>query len=129
LTAKQQSLASLALRLLVFGPWPSPVHGPISDDLNDQRYGAEREAKRQFDRARAEHHSVDAQYWDIYYLRLLHELRIAEDTELRAALVAATRKGTNWRQVRPDTREVLARLTLSEIGFGTQLLQPRASAH
>jgi len=105
------------------------VHGPISDDLNDQRYGAEREAKRQFDRARAEHHSVDAQYWDIYYLRLLHELRIAEDTELRAALVAATRKGTNWRQVRPDTREVLARLTLSEIGFGTQLLQPRASAH
>lgn len=77
---------------------------------DDQRYAAEREAKRQLDEARAEHQSVDAQYWDIYYFRLFHELGMAEDAELRAALVAATRKGTNWRQVRPDTREVLARL-------------------
>ncbi|MBZ5630001.1 MAG: HAD family hydrolase [Acidobacteriia bacterium] len=77
---------------------------------DEQRYAAERAAKRQFDKARAEHHSVDSQYWDIYYLRLFRELGMADDAELRASLVAATRKGTNWQQMRPDTREVLARL-------------------
>jgi len=77
---------------------------------DDQRYAAEREAKRQLDEARAEHHSVDGKYWDIYYRRLFRELGMAEDVELQAALVAAARKGTNWRQVRPDTREVLTRL-------------------
>jgi len=46
---------------------------------------------------------VDGKYWDIYYRRLFRELGMAEDVELQAALVAATRKGTNWRQVRPDT--------------------------
>jgi len=74
------------------------------------RYSAEREAKRQFDEACAAHRSVDEQYWDIYYLCLLRELGMGDDAELRAALVTATRKGTNWRQLHPDTREVLARL-------------------
>jgi len=76
----------------------------------EHRYAAEREAKRQFDEARAGHHSVDAKYWDIYYLCLFREMGMGDDAELRAALVTATRKGTNWQQVYPATREVLARL-------------------
>jgi putative hydrolase of the HAD superfamily len=76
----------------------------------EQLHAAERDAKRQFDQARAGNHSVDAQYWDMYYLRLLRELGIADDARLRAALVAATRTGMNWRRVVPHTREVLERL-------------------
>jgi putative hydrolase of the HAD superfamily len=76
----------------------------------EQLQAAEREAKRQFDAARAGRHSVDAQYWDLYYLSLFRELGIADDARLRAALVAATRSGMNWRSVRPHTREVLNRL-------------------
>jgi putative hydrolase of the HAD superfamily len=76
----------------------------------EQLYAAERVAKRELDSARAGHHSVDAQYWDIYYLRLFQELGLADDPEIRAALVAASRKGTNWRRVRPDARPVLERL-------------------
>ena len=76
----------------------------------EQLYAAERDAKRQFDAARDGHHSVDAQYRDLYYLSLFRELGIADDARLRAALVAAARSGMNWRRVRPHTREVLERL-------------------
>lgn len=76
----------------------------------EQLQAAEREAKRQFDAARAGHPSVDAQYWDLYYLSLFRELGIADDAKLRSALVAATRSGMNYRRVRPHTREVLERL-------------------
>ena len=76
----------------------------------EQLQAAERDAKRQFDAARDGRHSVDAQYWDLYYLSLFRELGIADDARLRAALVAAARSGMNWRRVRPHTREVLDRL-------------------
>ena len=76
----------------------------------EQLQAAERDAKRQFDAARDGHHSVDAQYWDLYYLSLFRELGIADDAVLRGALVAAARSGMNWRRVRPHTREVLERL-------------------
>jgi putative hydrolase of the HAD superfamily len=76
----------------------------------EQLQAAERDAKRQFDAARDGRHSVDAQYWDLYYLSLFRELGIADDARLRAALVAAARSGMNWRRVRPHTREVLERL-------------------
>ncbi|MFI5087718.1 MAG: HAD family hydrolase [Terriglobales bacterium] len=76
----------------------------------EQLQAAERDAKRQFDAARDGHHSVDAQYWDLYYLSLFRQLGIADDAGLRAALVAAARSGMNWRRVRPHTREVLERL-------------------
>src|SRR5512143_1752116 len=77
---------------------------------DEQLYAAKRYAKRELDQAHAAHQSVDEQYWDIYYLRLFHELGMADDAQLRAALVTATRTGTNWRRVRPRTREVLERL-------------------
>jgi putative hydrolase of the HAD superfamily len=76
----------------------------------EQLQAAERDAKRQFDAARDGRHSVDAQYWDLYYLSLFRGLGIADDARLRAALVAAARSGMNWRRVRPHTREVLERL-------------------
>jgi HAD superfamily hydrolase (TIGR01549 family) len=76
----------------------------------EQLFAAEREAKRQLDSARAGHHSVDAHYWDIYYLRLFRELDIRDHPEVRAALVAATRKATNWRRVAADARTVLSAL-------------------
>ena len=78
--------------------------------VEEQLQAAERDAKRQFDAARAGHLSVDAQYWDLYYLSLFRELGIADDAGLRASLVAAARSGMNWRRVRPHTREVLERL-------------------
>ncbi len=76
----------------------------------EQLHAAEREAKRQFDEARAGHHSVDGQYWDTFYRRLFGELGMADDAGLRAELAAATRSGVNWRRVLPHTREVLERL-------------------
>ncbi len=76
----------------------------------EQLYAAERAAKREFDRARAEHRSVDAQYWETYYQQLLFDLGMAEERELRAALVAATRQSRNWCAVPPETRPVLERL-------------------
>jgi HAD superfamily hydrolase (TIGR01509 family) len=75
-----------------------------------QLQAAERDAKRQFDAARAGNHSVDAQYWDLYYLSLFREMGIGDDARLRGALVAATRSGLNWRRVLPHTREVIERL-------------------
>jgi putative hydrolase of the HAD superfamily len=75
-----------------------------------QLQAAERDAKHQFDAARDGRHSVDAQYWDLYYLSLFRELGIADNAGLRAALVAAARSGMNWRRVRPHTHEVLERL-------------------
>jgi putative hydrolase of the HAD superfamily len=77
---------------------------------DEHLYAAERHAKRQVDQAHAGHQSVDAQYWDIYYLHLLRDLGIADDGSLVAALVAAARTGANWRRVRPQTRQVLDRL-------------------
>jgi HAD superfamily hydrolase (TIGR01509 family) len=78
--------------------------------LPEQLHAAERNAKRELDEARARHDSVDAQYWDIYYLHLFRELGIDDDAELRSALVTATRTGMNWRRVLPDARQALERL-------------------
>lgn len=76
----------------------------------EQLHAAERVAKRQFDEARAAHHSVDGQYWDTFYRKLFDELGMADDASLRAELAAATRSGMNWRRLLPHTREVLERL-------------------
>ncbi|MGI9103144.1 MAG: HAD family hydrolase [Terriglobales bacterium] len=76
----------------------------------EQLHAAERAAKQEFDRARAQHRSVDAQYWETYYGQLLQDLGLAEQVELRAALVVETRKSQNWRAVMPETRSVLERL-------------------
>ncbi len=76
----------------------------------EQLYAAERVAKRALDEGHAHHDSgVDAKYWDIYYGRLLRDLGL-EDPALQAALVAATRRGINWKVMRSETRPVLERL-------------------
>jgi HAD superfamily hydrolase (TIGR01509 family) len=115
------AVASVSLRTIFFDAGGTIVHpepgltlAPLTArgvfPSEKQLYAAERYAKCQLDTRRAQHHSVDAQYWDIYYRRLFRELGMADDAELRAQLVAASRKGTNWRRVRPDTRQVLERL-------------------
>lgn len=78
----------------------------------EQLYAAERHAKRQLDASRAatpEDHSIDKQFWDIYYGKLL-ELIGLRDEALCSALSAATRQSVNWDRVLPDTRDVLERL-------------------
>ncbi len=76
----------------------------------EQLYAAEGEAKHRLDEAHTHGiSSVDASYWDFYYAALLQQLRL-EDAALRTALVAATRRGMNWRYTRPRTREVLQQL-------------------
>jgi putative hydrolase of the HAD superfamily len=76
----------------------------------EQLYAAERAAKRALDDAHAHGISgVDAKYWDGYYGQLLRDLGM-QDAELQRALVAATRRGLNWKVMRSDTRAVLERL-------------------
>jgi putative hydrolase of the HAD superfamily len=75
-----------------------------------QLEAAERESKLQLDDARSKNHSVDAQYWDMYYGSLLRQLGMADDIELRAMLVGATRKSTNWQRVLPGTYDLLDRM-------------------
>ena len=76
----------------------------------EQLHAAERAAKRELDRVLAEHRSVDGQYWDIYFQRLLRDIGAPDDPELRARLAARTRNGGNWVRVLPGTRELLDRL-------------------
>jgi HAD superfamily hydrolase (TIGR01549 family) len=76
----------------------------------EQFHAAERDAKRQFDDAWAAHHSVDGQYWDIFYRRLFRELDMEDDTALRSELVQATRTSANWQRVLPGTRDLLQNL-------------------
>ena len=76
----------------------------------EQLYLAERDAKHQLDDARAHGTAgVDARYWQLYYDRLLQELRV-RDADVRDRLVAATRAGINWRFVRPGTRDALEKV-------------------
>jgi putative hydrolase of the HAD superfamily len=76
----------------------------------EQLFAAERVAKLKLDEARAHGVTgVDARYWQLFYDNLLGQLGI-NDPSLRDELVLATRTGTNWRTVRPRTREILQSL-------------------
>lgn len=89
---------------------PLNVRGiPVTQE---QLFAAERVAKRSLDDARLHGLThVDATYWTMFYDELLRNLAVADDSHsLRDALVRATRTGTNWKVVRPGTREFLARL-------------------
>ncbi len=81
----------------------------------EQLHAAERAAKKRLDASHAampEDHSVDRQFWEIYYTYLLEELG-KTDAALCAALGSATRQSANWSRVLPGTREVLQRLKQS----------------
>lgn len=76
-----------------------------------QLYAAERYAKHQLDAGHAHgDFGVDAHFWQTYYDHLLRELGVPHDSSLVDQLAAATRRGTNWRTVRPDTTAALAQL-------------------
>ena len=77
----------------------------------EQLFAAERYAKRLLDEGHAHgDFGVDAHYWQTYYARLLEDLAVPHDAALLDSLAAATRKGTNWRVLRPGTREALEEL-------------------
>lgn len=77
----------------------------------EQLFAAERHAKHALDAAHSHgDFGVDAHYWQTYYARLLEEMKIPHDSALLDALAAATRRGINWRTVRPGTGKVLGEL-------------------
>ena len=77
----------------------------------EQLFAAERHARHALDAAHSHgDFGVDARYWQTYYARLLGETKIPHDSALLDALAGATRRGTNWRTVRPGTTKVLREL-------------------
>lgn len=77
----------------------------------EQLFVAERHAKQLLDEAHSHgDFGVDAKYWQTFYSRLLADIQIPYNATLLDALAASTRRGTNWRTVRPGTAEALAEL-------------------
>ena len=89
----------------------APLKAIDARPTQEQLFAAERHAKHSLDAAHSHgDFGVDAHYWQTYYARLLEEMKIPHDPALLDALAAATRRGINWRTVRPGTSEVLADL-------------------
>lgn len=89
----------------------APLKAINARPTQEQMFAAERHAKHALDAAHSHgDFGVDAHYWQTYYARLLHDMSIPHDLALLDALAAATRRGVNWRSVRPRTNEVLADL-------------------
>jgi HAD superfamily hydrolase (TIGR01509 family) len=76
---------------------------------DDQLKQIERRTKREFDSLLQSHSAIDHGFWQIFYSRLLEELRLSEDS-IHADLVFRTRISANWCDIRPGTREALRRL-------------------
>ena len=85
-----------------------PLHAQGVYPTPDLLLETERATKREFDSLQG-HAAVDRGFWQIYYARLLKELRIANDG-IHDDLVKLTRMSANWCQIRPNTREALLRL-------------------
>ena len=77
---------------------------------DDQLREVERRTKREFDSLLESHSAIDHGFWQIFYSRLLEELRLPEDS-VHANLVSRTRISANWCEIRPGTRDVLRRLS------------------
>ncbi|HKW16871.1 MAG TPA: HAD family hydrolase [Terriglobales bacterium] len=77
-----------------------------SEDLLQK---VERRTKPEFDSLLESNSSIDHSFWQIYYSRLLDELKLS-DPSVCNDLVACTRISANWCEIRPDTREILQRL-------------------
>lgn len=89
----------------------APLKAVDAHPTQEQLFAAERHAKHALDAAHLHgDFEVDAHYWQTYYARLLEDMNIAHDPALLDALAAATRRGINWRTVRPGTADVLADL-------------------
>jgi HAD superfamily hydrolase (TIGR01509 family) len=76
---------------------------------DDQLKEIERQTKREFDSLMESHTAIDHGFWQIFYARLLEELRLPEDS-IQADMVSRTRISANWCEIRPGTREALQRL-------------------
>lgn len=72
-----------------------------------QLYAAERVARLEMDRIVAQTRKVDQRYWETYYSHLLRELGMT-DVSITSELVRLARTSSNWSQMRPGTKEVLA---------------------
>ena len=96
---------------LVF-PDPSLTLAPLASRnirlTQEQLFAAERHAKHRLDESHSHgDFGVDAHYWQTFYAHLLEHIGVPHDAALLDALAASTRKGTNWRTVRPGTHEAL----------------------
>jgi HAD superfamily hydrolase (TIGR01509 family) len=69
----------------------------------------ERETKQEFDALVVSHSAVDRGFWWMFYMRLLRELGIPDESTCQN-LVARTQMSSNWCDIRPGTREALLRL-------------------
>jgi HAD superfamily hydrolase (TIGR01509 family) len=75
----------------------------------EQWHAIERRTKKEFDEILQQDGKADHSFWYLFYSHLLEDLDV-DDAALRDALVSATRVSTNWREIRPGTRESLLRL-------------------
>jgi putative hydrolase of the HAD superfamily len=69
----------------------------------------EREIKQQFDSLVESHPAIDHGFWQLYYSRLLADLKL-DDQQICHDLVLRTRISKNWCDIRPGTRDILLRL-------------------
>jgi HAD superfamily hydrolase (TIGR01549 family) len=89
----------------------APLAGFDVHPTQEQLFAAERHAKHRLDEGHSHgNFGVDAQYWQTFYAHLLEQLGVAHDPALLDALAASTRRGINWRTVRPGTQEALQSL-------------------
>ena len=69
----------------------------------------ERETKQEFDALVESHSAVDHGFWWMFYMRLLGELGIHDQSTCQD-LVLRTQMSSNWCEIRAGTREALLRL-------------------
>ena len=87
---------------------PLYKRGVIPTD--NQLLALERKTKQEFDALLEHNGKPDHGFWYLFYSHLFEELTINDD-RLRDILVAATRISANWCEIRPQTREILDRLS------------------
>ena len=69
----------------------------------------ERNIKSEFDSLVENHAAIDHGFWQMYYARLLADLKL-DDLKICQDLVSRTRISKNWCDIRPGTRDILFRL-------------------
>jgi HAD superfamily hydrolase (TIGR01549 family) len=87
----------------------APLHQRGSAPAEELLRRLEGEVKNKFDDIVEHGGKADHSFWDMFYTRLFEELEL-RDEDLRQQLIANTRTSANWDQLRPGTREALARI-------------------